>query len=100
VNAFERGKKLLEFLGTPVARPKPVRDEMPSIGGCKNCSATGIVWATAPSGKRVPLDHHPEGDLVLVAGNAIPFGPAHEGLRRFVVHFTACREAQAKRGSQ
>ena len=100
-NGYERGKQLLEFLGTPVPRPKPIRDEMPSIGGCKNCGATSVVYATAPSGKRIPLDVHPDGDLVLVAGNAVAFegeSPLHQGLRRFVTHFAACRAAQKTRG--
>ena len=93
---FERAKALLDALGTPAKRPRPL-PEAPNNGVCKHCDAT-VVWATSPSGARVPLDFHPEGDLVLVAGCAVSYGPAHEGLRRFTTHFQACREAQAKRG--
>jgi hypothetical protein len=100
VKNYERAKELLGQLGTPAKRPKHTPEQPPNIGICNRCGATGIVWANAPSGARIPLDVHPEGDLVLVAGNAISFGPAHEGSRRFVTHFKVCRESQAKRGQQ
>lgn len=91
-NSYERAKALLDKLGTPADRPK-AQPLAPANGNCKYCQGC-VVWATAPTGKRVPLDFNPEGDLVIVDGVAVSFGPAHEGLRRFVTHFQACRESQ------
>lgn len=95
--AFDRAKQLLDFLGTPVPRPKPERERLPGSNGvCKFCDSV-VVWATAPSGLRMPFDVHPEGDWVIVAGNAVAYGPAHEGQRRYVSHFGPCKEKRGKR---
>jgi len=94
--SYDRARQLLDQLGTHVSRPKHQPEAPPQNGTCSKCSAC-IVWATAPSGTRVHLDYHPDGDLVLVAGNAVAFGPARAGLRRFVLHFAACRTATEKK---
>jgi hypothetical protein len=89
---YERSKALLDNLGAPAARPsRPVRE--PSNGPCKNCSAYSVVWATLPSGSRVPLDRHPEGPLVLRNGLAVE-APPHEDEPRFCMHFDSCRQRQ------
>lgn len=89
---YERSKALLANLGAPANRPTaPVRE--PSNGPCKRCGLYCVVWATLPSGSRVPLDRHPEGSLVLRNGLAVE-APPHEDEPRFVLHFASCREAQ------
>jgi len=39
----------------------------------------------------MPLDRHPEGDLVLVDGVAREFGPLYQGQNRFMRHVAACK---------
>lgn len=87
---YDEAKKLLAHLGEPARRPaRPVRE--PTHAPCKRCGNYCVVWATLPSGSRVPLDRHPEGELVLRNGLAIE-APPHDDEPRFVLHFRACRE--------
>jgi len=88
---YERGRKLLRFLGTPVQRAKQVPVEQSSNGVCRDCHAV-IVWSTTATGKRMPFDPNPQGEWVIVARNAVSFGPAYEGLRRYSPHYTSCRQ--------
>jgi hypothetical protein len=89
---LERGKELLDKLGTPADRPTP-RVVPAGHGVCRFCDGV-VVWATSPSGSRVPLDVHPEGEFVLRDGVAFEL-PANEGEKRFTRHVRSCRE---KRG--
>jgi hypothetical protein len=90
IKNYERGVALLHLLGKPVPRPKVAADKPPSNGICKYCDGQ-VVWCAAPSGKRVPLDVHPSGSLVMRDGVALEL-PANEGERRFELHFGSCRK--------
>jgi hypothetical protein len=91
MKSYERGLQLLGELGKPTARPKrPVQGA--NIGRCNRCQEL-VVWASMPSGARVPLDNHPGGALVLRDGVALEL-PANEGEVRYVMHFETCREAR------
>ena len=91
-NGYERGKALLDALGTPTKRPeKPPR--WPSNGPCARCGAYCVVWSDMPSGARVPLDVHPEGPIVIRDGVAREV-EATEGERRYCLHFKSCKEKQ------
>jgi len=96
MNAYERGLKLLESLGSRVSRPKHQPEQPPNNGVCSRCDAV-VVWATAATCKRMPFDVHPQGDWVIVAGNAVTFGPAHEGQRRYAPHFASCRQSSSNK---
>lgn len=81
--------QLLANLGTPARRPTRPAPE-PNIGPCKRCGNCSVVWASLPSGARVPLDAHPNGPLVLRGGVALEL-QANEGERRYIMHFTSCK---------
>jgi hypothetical protein len=91
MKSYERGLQLLGELGKPAARPKPVADK-PAMSVCKYCDAV-VTWAATPSMKRVPLDMHPEGSIVVRDGVAVEL-PPNDGERKYVMHFKACREAR------
>jgi len=89
MKAHEHSKALLDQLGKPTPRPgRPVM--APTNAPCKRCGNYSIVWATLPSGARVPLDRHPGGALVLRNGLAIE-APPHDDEPRFGLHFESCR---------
>lgn len=96
MNRLQRALDVLASLGQPAERPRYERPKPPALSysACKLCGAPNIVWANTPHGGRVPLDRHPEGDLVIVDGTAVDYGPAHAGRNRWVRHFAACRQAQ------
>lgn len=88
MSRLDRALEVLASLGKPAERPRhtvPPR-QPPSNGSCGICSAY-VIWASGPAGGRFPLDRSPEdGNLVLVDGVALEFGPLHEGKNRFVRH--------------
>jgi hypothetical protein len=96
---FERGRALLDLLGTPVKRPKAAAAPA-SNGVCKVCSAV-VTWSSSPAGNRTPLDVHPEGDWVIRDGvMQLFFEPTCGDARRYVAHFKSCKNSSNKETPQ
>lgn len=87
-------RKVLDALdsGAPVERPhaplftaRPIR--------CRYCQRHALMLALWPSGKLAVLEPHPEGEVVIVQGTAVTWGPHHGMLERFASHFLSCEKA-------
>lgn len=97
-----RASELIAFLESQVSRPrvvppKPAGPPPLSNGTCRDCMSH-VVYATTPRGFRMPLERHPEGDLVVADGIVRERGPLYGELARYVRHVgKSCRDAQRRR---
>ena len=88
--AYEKGTALLNHLGEPARRPSREAKQPAMLGYCARCDAP-VTWATMPSGRRAPLDMHPEGDLVLAGGIVREYRALYSEMRRYCLHFKSCK---------
>lgn len=98
---LDHAQRLLASLGGPAQRPTfeaaraAKRQKGSQFGQC-TCGEQ-VIWSNLPSGARACFDFNDAGDLCLVDGVMVEWGPLHgEHKRRFSLHFATCKERGAQ----
>ncbi len=81
----------------PQGAPAPIKKQKGGQFGQCTCGAQ-VIWSSLPSGARACFDFNDAaGDLCLVDGVMVEFGPLHgEHKRRFSMHAATCSERGQK----